>query len=207
MLVNNAALTYYTPIKDFAPRRWQKMIDVDLTGPFLLVQAVLPDMLAAGRGHILNISSRAAIHPEGPPFDYPMRGGTVYGMVKAGIERFTTGLAAELHQTNTGRRQRPVSHRCRRLARCPLHGLDQGRSDPRADPSPTWPAPRSSWRQAPNTLTGESLTAAAAEGVRTDLGGCRPDDRPSASVIAAPCSYPASPTHSEGVLHAAHRPI
>lgn len=135
VLVNNAALTYYTPIRDFAPRRWQKMIDVDLTAPFLLVQAVLPDMLAAGRGHILNISSRAAIHPEGPPFDYPMRGGTVYGMVKAGLERFTTGLAAELHQAKTGVAVNALSPTG--VVASPgvlFHGLIKDDTDPRAEP-------------------------------------------------------------------------
>lgn len=99
VLVNNAALTYYTPIKDFPLRRWQKMLDVDLTGPMLLCQAVIPDMLAAGRGHIVNISSRAAIHPQ-PPFEYARMGGTTYGVVKAGIERFSSGLAAELYEEN-----------------------------------------------------------------------------------------------------------
>ena len=97
VLVNNAALTYYLPIKEFPPRRWQRMLAVDLTGPFLLAQAVLPDMLAARSGHIINVSSRAAVHPEGPPYELPARGGTVYGTVKAGIERFTTGLAHELY--------------------------------------------------------------------------------------------------------------
>ena len=97
VLVNDAALTYFIPVNDFPLRRWQKMIEVDLTGPFLLVQAVLPDMIAAGRGHIVNISSGAAIHPAGPPYEIEGRGGTVYGMVKAGLERFTTGLAQELY--------------------------------------------------------------------------------------------------------------
>jgi NAD(P)-dependent dehydrogenase (short-subunit alcohol dehydrogenase family) len=100
VLVNNAALTYYTPIADFQPRRWQRMIDVDLTAPFLLAQAVIPDMVAAGRGNIVNISSLAARHPVGPPYEMPPRGGTVYGMVKAGLERFTTGLAHELFEKN-----------------------------------------------------------------------------------------------------------
>jgi citronellol/citronellal dehydrogenase len=99
VLVNNAALTYFIPVQDFPLRRWQKMLAVDLTAPFLLIQAVLPDMLAAGRGHIINISSRAAIHPQGPPYAVEGRGGTVYGMVKAGLERLTTGLAHELFGT------------------------------------------------------------------------------------------------------------
>lgn len=99
VLVNNAALTYYLPIKEFPPRRWQRMLAVGLTAPFLLAQAVIPDMIASGGGHIVNISSRAAVHPEGPPYEMPARGGTVYGAVKAGIERFTTGLAHELYDT------------------------------------------------------------------------------------------------------------
>jgi NAD(P)-dependent dehydrogenase (short-subunit alcohol dehydrogenase family) len=98
VLVNNAALTYYMPIKEFPIKRWQKMLDVDITGPFLLAQAVIPEMAAAGRGHIVNISSRAALHPEGPPYAMGARGGTVYGLVKAAIERFSTGLAHELYE-------------------------------------------------------------------------------------------------------------
>jgi NAD(P)-dependent dehydrogenase (short-subunit alcohol dehydrogenase family) len=47
-------------------------------------------------GWILNISSPAAIHPKGPP--YAAGGGhTVYGMCKAALERFSTGLASELY--------------------------------------------------------------------------------------------------------------
>jgi NAD(P)-dependent dehydrogenase (short-subunit alcohol dehydrogenase family) len=56
-------------------------------------------MRERGRGWILNISSGAAIHPQGPP--YPGgRGGTVYGMCKAALERFTTGLASEVWSDN-----------------------------------------------------------------------------------------------------------
>jgi NAD(P)-dependent dehydrogenase (short-subunit alcohol dehydrogenase family) len=49
------------------------------------------------QGWILNISSGAARHPQGPPYRRGMAGGTVYGMCKAALERFTTGLAAEVH--------------------------------------------------------------------------------------------------------------
>jgi NAD(P)-dependent dehydrogenase (short-subunit alcohol dehydrogenase family) len=50
------------------------------------------------QGWILNVSSGAARHPDGPP--YPRRGGgTVYGMCKAALERFTTGLAAEVYES------------------------------------------------------------------------------------------------------------
>jgi NAD(P)-dependent dehydrogenase (short-subunit alcohol dehydrogenase family) len=51
------------------------------------------------RGSILNISSRARLDPTGPPYaDFYASGVmTVYGMCKAALERFTTGLAAEVH--------------------------------------------------------------------------------------------------------------
>jgi citronellol/citronellal dehydrogenase len=50
------------------------------------------------QGAIVNISSGAAIHPQQP---YNRRGGgTVYGMCKAALERFTTGLASEVYDDN-----------------------------------------------------------------------------------------------------------
>jgi len=57
-------------------------------------------MRERGRGWILNISSGAARHPALPPSGWATRGGTVYGMCKAAIERFSTGLAAELYADN-----------------------------------------------------------------------------------------------------------
>src|SRR6266702_2000997 len=81
ILVNNAAVTYFTRVEDLAP-------------------LVLPPMRARGRGWILNISSGAARHPALPPSHWAARGGTVYGMCKAAIERFSTGLAAELYADN-----------------------------------------------------------------------------------------------------------
>ena len=54
-------------------------------------------MREKGRGWILNISSGAARHLPLPPSGFARRGGTVYGMCKAALERFSTGLAAELY--------------------------------------------------------------------------------------------------------------
>ncbi|MGH9172019.1 MAG: SDR family NAD(P)-dependent oxidoreductase [Acidimicrobiales bacterium] len=96
VLVNNAAVTYFAPFAQFDLRRLQLMFDVQVTAPFQVSQLVLAGMRAAGAGWILNISSVAAVHPDGPP--YPQRaGGTVYGMCKAAVERFSTGLAAEVY--------------------------------------------------------------------------------------------------------------
>jgi NAD(P)-dependent dehydrogenase (short-subunit alcohol dehydrogenase family) len=97
ILVNNAAVTYFTPIREFTPRRMALMFEVQVTAPTHLAQLVLPGMSERGHGWILNISSVAARHPTLPPTERATRGGTVYGMCKAAIERFSTGLAAELY--------------------------------------------------------------------------------------------------------------
>lgn len=97
VLVNNAAITYFEPVAAFSPRHYALMFDVQVRAPFELAQLVLPGMRERRRGWILNVSSGAARHPQGPP--YPAgwgMGGTVYGMCKAALERFTTGLAAEV---------------------------------------------------------------------------------------------------------------
>ncbi len=93
ILVNNAAVTWFVPVVDFSEKRFRTMMDVQVWAPFELAQLCLPGMLERGRGWILNISSHAAIHPNAKaPGGH---GGTVYGMCKAALERFTTGLAQE----------------------------------------------------------------------------------------------------------------
>lgn len=97
ILVNNAAVTYFTHIREFTARRFALMFEVQVTAPMHLAQLVAPGMAERGQGWILNISSGAARHPTFPPAARSLRGGTVYGMCKAAIERFSTGLAAELY--------------------------------------------------------------------------------------------------------------
>jgi NAD(P)-dependent dehydrogenase (short-subunit alcohol dehydrogenase family) len=94
ILVNNAAVTFFEPVADFPAKRMSLMFAVQVEAPMHLAQLVLPSMRERGQGWILNISSRSAIHPTLPPNRRP--GGTVYGMCKAALERFTTGLAAEV---------------------------------------------------------------------------------------------------------------
>jgi citronellol/citronellal dehydrogenase len=97
ILVNNAAVTFFTPVEQFSARRFALMMEVQVAAPMHLAQLVLPAMRSRGAGWILNISSRAALHPALPPTARATRGGTVYGMCKAALERFTTGLAAEAY--------------------------------------------------------------------------------------------------------------
>ena len=97
ILVNNAAITYFAPVAEFTEKRFKLMMEVQVYAPFHLAQLVLPSMRERRRGWIVNISSPAGIHPK-PPYNRAGRGGTVYGMCKAALERFTTGLASEVHE-------------------------------------------------------------------------------------------------------------
>jgi NAD(P)-dependent dehydrogenase (short-subunit alcohol dehydrogenase family) len=96
VLVNNAAITYFEPVADFDEHHFRLMFEVQVRAPFELAQGVLPGMRERRRGWILNISSGAARHPVGPPYR-GLWGGSVYGMCKAAVERFTTGLASEVN--------------------------------------------------------------------------------------------------------------
>src|SRR5438477_5593067 len=101
VLVNNAALTYYIAVKDYALNKWVRSWQVNLHAPFYLSQLVLADMIPRKAGAIVNISSGAAIGPgRGPYADAAAaaRGGTCYGAEKAALDRFTQGLASEVYQ-------------------------------------------------------------------------------------------------------------
>ena len=100
VLVNNAALTYFIPVKDYPLHRWMRSWAVNFHAPFILSQLVLEDMIPRGSGSIVNISSGAAIGPgRGPYQDVPPNsGGTCYGAEKAALERFSQGLAQEVYE-------------------------------------------------------------------------------------------------------------
>jgi citronellol/citronellal dehydrogenase len=100
VLVNNAALTYYVPVKDYPVNKWLRSWAVNFHAPFVLSQLVLDDMIARKGGAIVNIGSGAAVGPGRGPYPDPKigaRGGTCYGAEKAALERFTQGLAAEVY--------------------------------------------------------------------------------------------------------------
>ncbi|MBS20957.1 MAG: 3-oxoacyl-ACP reductase [Chloroflexi bacterium] len=99
VLVNNAALTYFIPVRDYPINRWMRSWAVNFHAPFILSQLALEDMIPNGSGSIVNISSGAAIGPgRGPYTDVSANsGGTCYGAEKAALERFTQGLAQEVY--------------------------------------------------------------------------------------------------------------
>jgi NAD(P)-dependent dehydrogenase (short-subunit alcohol dehydrogenase family) len=135
ILVNNAALNYYVPTVDYPTNRWIKACAVNVHAPFMLAKAVLPDMIAARRGAVVNISSGSAIGPgRGPYADQTVRGGVMYGASKAALERFTQGLAQEVS------RHGGIAVSCvspSQIVPTPgtvHHKLVQGMDDPRGEP-------------------------------------------------------------------------
>jgi len=134
VLVNNAALTYFIPIKDYPVNRWHRSFAVNFHAPFYLSQLVLQDMVARKQGSIVNISSGAAIGPGRGPYSNDIgRGGTLYGAEKAALERFTQGLASEVYADG-------VSVTCvspSQVVPTPgtvFHHLVSGMDDPRGEP-------------------------------------------------------------------------
>jgi citronellol/citronellal dehydrogenase len=100
ILVNNAAVTYFLPVETFPEKRFRLMIEMQVWSALELSQLVIPAMRASGGGWILNISSRAAVKPVGPPFEhfYTRGASSVYGLCKAALERLSLGMAAELYE-------------------------------------------------------------------------------------------------------------
>ena len=137
VLVNNAALTYFIPIKDYPTSRWLRSWAVNFHAPFILSRIVLQDMIPRGSGSVINISSGAAIGPGRGPYEQNPRfamGGTCYGAEKAALERFSQGLAAEVYQHG-------VSVTCFSpsqvvpTAGTVHHKLVRGLDDPRGEPT------------------------------------------------------------------------
>ncbi|MCV7229166.1 SDR family NAD(P)-dependent oxidoreductase [Mycolicibacterium komossense] len=87
ILVNAAGLDGFTPFLKISFEEWQKVVNVNLHGVFHVIQAVLPDMIDAGWGRIVNISS-SSTH-SGTPFM------THYVSAKSAVNGLTKSLALE----------------------------------------------------------------------------------------------------------------
>ncbi len=96
ILVNNAGVAFPYPIVETPLKRWELVLKVNLIGAFICSKAVLPKMIEQGSGSIINISSLAA--------DERVLGtvptGVAYAVAKAGLDRFTWGLAEEVGRYN-----------------------------------------------------------------------------------------------------------
>lgn len=88
-LVNNAGIAVFKPIGETSAAEWQRVLDVNLTGPFLCTQACVPLLRrAAGRGAVVNIASISGLRAS------TLR--VAYGTSKAALVHLTKQQAAEL---------------------------------------------------------------------------------------------------------------
>jgi 3-oxoacyl-[acyl-carrier protein] reductase len=95
ILVNNAGINTgggRVPIHEYSQQDWDRIIRVDLTGVFVTSRAVIPALIKAGGGRIVNISSIAGL--------LPLRLQTAYVAAKAGVANMTRSMALELGPHN-----------------------------------------------------------------------------------------------------------
>jgi NAD(P)-dependent dehydrogenase (short-subunit alcohol dehydrogenase family) len=89
ILVNVAGIGAFAPLLEIRQEDWDRMIAVHLTGTFNCTRAIVPDMLAAGWGRVVNIGSVAGLNGGGPGLSH-------YAAAKGGIIAFTKAVAHEL---------------------------------------------------------------------------------------------------------------
>ncbi len=93
ILVNNAAVGLDGKfLHEVTPEEWDLVFNTNLRGPFLMMRAFAPVMIAAGAGHIINISSLAGRNP--------LPKGAAYAASKWGLNGLTYSVAEELRQHN-----------------------------------------------------------------------------------------------------------
>ncbi len=90
ILVNNAALSPFAAFAEITEEVWDRLMAINLKGPFLCAQAVLPDMQAAGWGRIINIASSAAQTGSAVGAHYGASKGGVLGLTKCMAMEFAT---------------------------------------------------------------------------------------------------------------------
>ncbi len=97
ILVNNAGATWGAPAEDHPLEAWQKLVNLNLTGNFLVTQAVGKRSMIPNRyGRIINIASIAGLR--GNPVG--MLKTLAYNTTKGGLVNFTRALAAEWGEYN-----------------------------------------------------------------------------------------------------------
>lgn len=92
LLVNNAGLSHFGLFQDTDEETWQRLFDVNVTGAYRCIRAVLPDMISRKAGNIINISSV-----------WGFRGASceaAYSATKAALIGLTRSLASELAPSN-----------------------------------------------------------------------------------------------------------
>ena len=104
ILVNNAGITGgNAPLWQLAPEVWRRVVEVNLVAPYLVCRAVVPHMIAAGYGRIVNIASIAGKDGNPNASHYSASKAGLIGLTKSlGKELATTGVLVNCHHAGCG---------------------------------------------------------------------------------------------------------
>jgi 2-hydroxycyclohexanecarboxyl-CoA dehydrogenase len=83
IVVNNAGISNFIPFEELVEADWEKMMQVNVIGTFIVTQVVLPDMKAAGWGRVVNISSSSAQSGSVQQVHYSASKGAVISMTRS----------------------------------------------------------------------------------------------------------------------------
>lgn len=92
ILVNNAGIIKRIPMVEMSAEEWRQVIDVDLTGPFIVSKAVIPAMIEKGGGKIINICSMMS--------ELGRETVSAYAAAKGGLKMLTKNIASEYGEFN-----------------------------------------------------------------------------------------------------------
>ena len=92
ILVNNAGIIKREPMHEMSAEDFRQVIDIDLTGPFIMAKAVIPGMLEKGSGKIINICSMMS--------ELGRETVSAYAAAKGGLKMLTRNIASEYGEHN-----------------------------------------------------------------------------------------------------------
>ena len=92
ILVNNAGIIKRIPMTEMSAADWRQVIDVDLTGPFIMAKAVIPSMIKKGSGKIINICSMMS--------ELGRETVSAYAAAKGGLKMLTRNICSEYGGNN-----------------------------------------------------------------------------------------------------------
>lgn len=92
ILVNNAGIIKRVPMIEMSAEEWRQVIDIDLTGPFIVSKAVLPGMIKKGHGKIVNICSMMS--------ELGRETVSAYAAAKGGLKMLTRNICSEYGEAN-----------------------------------------------------------------------------------------------------------
>lgn len=92
ILVNNAGIIKRIPMCEMTAQQWRQVIDIDLTGPFIMSKAVIPSMIKKGHGKIINICSMMS--------ELGRETVSAYAAAKGGLKMLTRNICSEYGGAN-----------------------------------------------------------------------------------------------------------